>query len=322
LVALAATGIIAAGGAATPAPAPAALQGVGVANVAAKTPKCIKWKKVRGKRVCSKRAAPAPAPVPLPKRGSYRAVTTQNATLTFDVVASDGGVALARVALAEIDETCQPGGWQWITSITLNGQVKVTAAGRFQLAIPVNYDGGKGTLTLTGIIDSLGRASGTITNSAAITSGGRSFSCDSGTVGWTGGTGAGVPQQPQHARPGHYAGTTSQGAAIHFDVVPSGTILLLQNLSIVEVDESCEPGQVSHADTDFSFPGFNGYVDASGHVRLRFFADDGSQPFQLDGLIDAAGRASGTFSDTATVDIDGKSYACKSGTQSWIATST
>jgi hypothetical protein len=135
------------------------------------------------------------------------------------------------------------------------------------------------------------------------------------------GTGAAARPAPQHAKPGHYVGTTAQGARIVFDIAPSGGLLVMNNLTFPELDEDCDPGQVHLALKDFNFSGSSFLVDAAGSMRAVYRSNepDFTRTFTVTGSIGPNGQASGTINDQAAFPYGGTNWSCSSGSVSWTA---
>jgi hypothetical protein len=335
VAALALAATLAAAGSGSTAPTPVrGILGAGFAHGAVVKPaKCLKYKKVHGKRICTKRAKPKPKPKPVPKptppppaptptgppAGAYSGVSAQNASLRFTVA----GTQLTGLTFDELDATCTPGGDEFLLQVQLSGTVTLDTTGRGHAVVPVTTTAGdSGTVTFDVTIDTSGRATGSVALTITVAGAGGPYACSSGAIAWTGGTGAGAPAAPQHARQGHYVGTTAQGAAFVFDVKPSGPFLAMTDLTFPELDEDCDPGQIHLAFKEFHFSLL--YVDARGNMRATLrFDDDASgfhEVFALAGAIDATGRASGTITDSWTFPSGGTTYTCGSGPVAWSAT--
>jgi hypothetical protein len=151
--------------------------------------------------------------------------------------------------------------------------------------------------------------------------------CASGAVTWSAGAGKAATQPAAGAKTGHYAGTTSQGGvALTFDVGPIGGILYAQNISILEIDGSCEPkrnfglGKVSVPNTA-----------VNGHGQLRFFnkvldplSGKVTRTFLFTGTLDGSGHGAGTLVETHHAILDDSGYlpvdySCTSPVVSWSA---
>jgi hypothetical protein len=295
-------------------------------GVGAKPGKCIKWKKKHGKRVCVKRAKPKPKPTgtttttttpatPTAPNGHYSANTSQNTTLQFDL--SNGTVS--KLALTEIDSTCQPGSWLGGNHISLTAQTAtLSPTGTFTVTAPITFtDGSTGTLAINGTVNVSGATSGTLTWSNSYTAGGTAYTCASGTVTWSGGTGATAAPALFGPKLGHYTGITTQNNHIQFDLVVDGNGYLgATNVSVDEIDESCNPA-ANLTVTGFYFGSFPFFVNASGHMHAAFADPD--QTFVLDATIDTSGHATGSLHDSYNIPYAGETFACDSGAVTWTA---
>jgi hypothetical protein len=109
---------------------------------------------------------------------------------------------------------------------------------------------------------------------------------------------------------GHYAGTTSEGSALGFDVAGDGSTLANVTFTVHSrcfiLGTSPElaltiPGPVSiNADRTFSTTFSGGRADLSANGSIQ-------------GSFDVAGNASGTLQATTTVGLDGDSFPCPFG---------
>jgi hypothetical protein len=333
-IALVIAGALATTGAAS---APAPSHPAEVAHFVTKTPKCLKFAKKHGKKVCVKRAkakpkpkptgggdggtttTPTPTPTPTAISGTYTGVSAQNASLQFDL--HDG--TLGSMTVGEIDSTCNPGGWEYALFGTFPVGRSLDDAGKLHASIPVQTSSGdSGTLVVDVTVDTTGRATGSLVLTMNVNDTGGPYTCSSGTVAWNAGTGASAPPAPQHAKPGHYAGTTAQGAAFVFDVAASGSVLVMKNLTFPELDEDCDPGQVHVALKDFNFSGSSFFIDAAGSMRAFYRASDAdfSRTFSITGSIGSNGQASGTINDQEAFPYGGTNWTCASGAVGWSAT--
>jgi hypothetical protein len=322
LIALAVAGLLAA---TTLAAAPLPATGV----TAKVPPKCVKWGKKNGKKVCLKRAKPKVKPKPKPKptppppptqppaptapSGQYATNTSQNSTLKFTV----GSDAVSGFAVGEVDSTCNPGAWLNGNHLTLTGAAKLDANGHFAITFPISFTGGgTGSLQVDGTITTAGNASGTMSYNASFTSNGTAYTCSSGSVTWTGGTGGAAATPPTGPQLGHYVGTTTQNSRIQFDLVVQDGYLSAINVALDEIDESCTPS-ATLALTGLYFGAAPFFVNASGHMRYTY-ADD-SQNFLLEMAIDSSGHATGSANHTVAIPSDGTTYSCASGPVSFTA---
>jgi hypothetical protein len=305
-----------------------ALAGV-VAGTSAAAPArheaCAKTKVVKGKRVCVKQAAPPLAPS---KRGHYTGATAQNAAISFDVVVTGGRVVLRTITVPELDEPCSPGGDVVAFSIAF-GSFPLYPAKSGHVHMNVSFDrgtSGRGTFVLDGTVNAAGKASGTLVDTESLNSNGQTLACTTGTIAWSGGTGAASVKLAPRPQPGHYHGVTSQGASIDFDVVSNGGVLYAQGLAFVEIDESCSPGQVPIALYDVSFGTAPMLVDGHGHLHFVYqqlpssSLDPGGRTFTLDGTLDPQGHAAGTVTDHQVLAEDTGPLTCDTGPVTWSAT--
>jgi hypothetical protein len=299
----------------SPQTAPAAAQ--------AKPTKCLKWKKLHGKRVCVKRAKRKVVPhttttttttttapkAPTFPDGHYSAVTSQNTTFEFDL--TDG---LARdFRVSELDATCDPGAFFTGNKAYLNGTGQLDENGAFASTFLVVFtDGGTGTLNVNGKLTLAGAVAGTFTWTKNYVSGGTSYSCASGSVTWSGGTGASSTKAAGHAV-GHYAGTSAQGSAIHFDVITSNGFGYITQLAFNEIDVSCTAGYIGYA-TDYNAGAYTFFLTASGHMHYASAGTTSS--IAIDAAVDGSGHATGTL----RVTFSQSGVDCDSGPVSWSAT--
>jgi hypothetical protein len=315
LAALALAGVVSVAGVAAPPSADAS-----------RSAACLKWKKQHGKRVCVRRAATlAPS-----KRGHYEGVTAQNAAIAFDVAVVGGKVVLRGLRLPELDESCTPGGDTIAFTNSFGAYALVPDLhGRIQAHFSFDRTGGgRGTFAFDAVVDASGHASGTLSDSESLNMGGVTLSCATGTVKWTAGTGAAVIHPPAPPQQGHYHGVTAQGSSIDFDLGAIGGILYAQNLSFIEIDETCSPGQVSIALYNVSFGSTLMLVDGHGHLHFVFqqaatsSLDPAARSFTLDATFDATGHVFGTVTDESVLaDLTGM-LRCVSGQVAWSATRT
>jgi hypothetical protein len=306
---------------------------VSVAGVAAppsadasRSAACLKWKKQHGKRVCVRRAVTlAPS-----KRGHYDGATAQNAAIAFDVAVVGGKVVLRGMKLPELDETCTPGG-DTIAFSNAFGTYALVPDLHGKVHARFGFDrsgGGRGAFAFDGVVDASGHASGTLSDSESLNMNGVALSCSTGTVRWSAGTGAAVLHPTAPPQQGHYHGVTAQGSSIDFDVTAIDGILYAQNLSFVEIDETCSPGQVAVALYSVSFGSTLMLVDGHGHLHFAFeelpasSLDPTSRTFTFDATIDSTGHALGTVSDQNVLADATGTLSCVSGQVTWSATRT
>ena len=120
-------------------------------------------------------------------------------------------------------------------------------------------------------------------------------------------------------RGGHYAGTTSQGQPIEFDV--AADLNSVTNLTFT-VLLTCQGGGISVIIRDhLSFGPDPWLLDPSKHWGDRFTVTDND--FNGNGVIsgafDAAGHASGTLSLDAVLHLDAGDFSCSSKSTTWSA---
>lgn len=282
--------------------------------------KCLKYKKVKGKRVCAKRA---PAFV----TGHYAGVTSQNAALSFDLGVSGATVTLSKITFVELDNTCDPDVGSLAFASATATKARLDAKGRFHVQLVTQRATGRGVLTVDGVVTAKGAAAGTATDAESENVYGLTAVCSSGGLTWRAGAGAAAVQPAAKAPTGHYHGTTSQagGAGISFDVASVGGILYAQNILIKEIDESCEPNRRNIALSDVTVP--NTPVDGRGKLRFYLKRPDPVSPlamkvFGFEGTIDTSGHGSGTLvdqhheihDDSGYLPVD---YACTTPPVTW-----
>jgi hypothetical protein len=285
-------------------------------------------KTVKGKRVCvakpparqkppTRPKAPALAPS---KRGHYSGATAQNAEISFDVAVVSGRVVLRGITVPELDETCDPGAGAIAFSVSF-GAYALYPNAKGHVHASVSFDrgtAGRGTLVLDGTVSADGRASGTLLDTESLNTSGQTYACSTGTLAWTAGTGVDAVALAPRPETGHYHGTTAQGASIDFDVVSTSGVLFAQNLAIVEVDESCAPGQIPIALYNVSFGAVPMLVDGRGRLHV-VFVDPNVRTLTVDAVLDASGHAFGTLVDRQVIEQGSASLACDSGVVSWNA---
>lgn len=119
-------------------------------------------------------------------------------------------------------------------------------------------------------------------------------------------------------RSGHYAGTTSVGKAISFDVAPD--VKSLSGLRLV-FDVSCQEVPVTLQNQTLDFG--NGRIainpDWSFAVDLSDSDEDGSIRFVFNGSLSAPGSASGTLRLDLAVNTPYGVVHCSTGTLGWSA---
>jgi hypothetical protein len=285
-------------------------------------------KVVKGKRVCVKKApAKKPAGRAPSKRGHYSGATAQNAAISFDIAVVSGKIVLRGITVPELDETCEPGGGTIAFSVAFGAfALHPDAKGRVHTRVSFDRgNAGRGTFALDATVTTAGHATGTLTDTELLNANGQTYACSSGSLSWTAGTGAAAVPLAPRPQPGHYHGTTSQGASIDLDVVSSGGVLYAQSLSLVEVDESCSPGQVPVALYNVSFGAAPMLVDGRGRLHFVFQQDPSSsldtsaRTFTIDASFDRAGHVFGTLVDHQVIPQDGGALTCDTGQVSWNA---
>jgi hypothetical protein len=124
-------------------------------------------------------------------------------------------------------------------------------------------------------------------------------------------------------RSGHYAGTTSQGRPIGFDVAPD--LKSLSNL-IVYVDLTCTevPLILPNNQLDLTGASFPMAPDWSFNVNLPYSDPEGSINLALNGKLSVPGSASGTMRiDFAVNNVPGVGTVhCSTGDMTWSASAT
>lgn len=120
---------------------------------------------------------------------------------------------------------------------------------------------------------------------------------------------------------GHYTGATAQNGAISFDVAIASGKVVLRGITVPELDESCDPGGGTIA-FSVAFGSFPLHPDAKGRVRTSLSFDRGNAgrgTFALDATVNASGHATGTLTDTESLNANGQTYACSTGSLAWTA---
>jgi Calx-beta domain/RTX calcium-binding nonapeptide repeat (4 copies) len=117
---------------------------------------------------------------------------------------------------------------------------------------------------------------------------------------------------------GHYAGTTSQGKPIAFDV--ASDLNSLTNLSF-SVSLTCTgaAGTGVVPDVPISFGPDPWTLDPSKNWGGTFSSSDGVATGSIQGSFDAAGHASGTLQLNAVLHADEGDFNCSTGNVSWTA---
>jgi hypothetical protein len=141
------------------------------------------------------------------------------------------------------------------------------------------------------------------------------------TVTWNAPT---VPPPTSAATPGHYAGTTADNELWAFDIGTDG--LSLTNLQTGQVNESCNPADITLAGGNLSFGGpFPVAVDGSFSINTTLNGTVDGNPSTVTIAITghvSGGSASGTYRDDTSFTYNGTAYGCSSGNQTWTASKT
>ena len=131
------------------------------------------------------------------------------------------------------------------------------------------------------------------------------------------------PDEPPEALPGHYAGQTSQGTDISFDVAANSS--RLENLRTGQINVSCNPpfrlsgGQVGLPWIPIAGDDSFGYA-WTGPSRVGQVTS--TYTLEINGRF-SAGTATGTIRTVLEFTwTDGKAYTCDSGTVTFTATRT
>jgi hypothetical protein len=149
----------------------------------AKAPKCVKWAKRHGKRVCVKRALPPPA---RPLAGRYSGTTSQGSRFFFTVVRQGAATSIEDPYFDELDESCEPSAHLTFTSVGLTGRIPLDAKGRFAAELHGTRDDESSyAFTLKGTLDLHGHGAGTFVERETFLSEGASYDCSTGQQTWT-----------------------------------------------------------------------------------------------------------------------------------------
>jgi hypothetical protein len=119
-------------------------------------------------------------------------------------------------------------------------------------------------------------------------------------------------------RNGRYAGSTSQGKSLSFDISP--TVTSLANLHTY-VDLNCVelPISVPDAELDFAGVSFPIAADWSFNYTDQYSDADGSIKLAFSGKLSMPGNASGTLRIDLAVNTPVGTVNCSTGTVSWTA---
>jgi hypothetical protein len=126
-----------------------------------------------------------------------------------------------------------------------------------------------------------------------------------------------IQNDDRSPHPGHYAGTTSQGKALGFDVAADSASLT--NLSFT-ADLQCSEVPVQIRDAGFTIPG--PIAVASDRTFSGSFSggdSDVSLAGSLQGSFDPLGKGTGTFKVDVTINTDSGPVHCSSGSVTWSA---
>lgn len=148
------------------------------------------------------------------------------------------------------------------------------------------------------------------------------------TGGGGGGGGSNPPPPPPTtgtAPVGHYVGKTADNENWSFDIAGNG--FQLTNLQTGQMNQSCEPPDITLSGGDLTDPGPE-TVNQDGTFSLSFTlngtvgTDASTDTFTITGAVKADGTASGTYKeDTSFTDSSsGTAYSCTTGNQTWTAT--
>lgn len=114
------------------------------------------------------------------------------------------------------------------------------------------------------------------------------------------------------AKDGHYAGTTTQGEPLSFDVVDGGAFLTCLTFKV----DSCAPDDIGLSDEPITITGAFP-IGGGGHFGDTVIGD--GIKAVIDGTVRTAGTASGTLLVDLVVLHDGTDVECSSGDVRWTA---
>jgi Calx-beta domain/RTX calcium-binding nonapeptide repeat (4 copies) len=127
-----------------------------------------------------------------------------------------------------------------------------------------------------------------------------------------------IQNDDRSPHPGHYAGTTSQGKAIGFDVASDSASLT--NLSLT-ADLQCSEVPVILRDFPLMAPGpISVATDRTFGGSFSGSASDVSLSGSLQGSFDPAGAGTGTIKVDITITLETGPVHCSSGNVTWNAT--
>lgn len=230
--------------------------------------------------------------------GYYGGTTSQQAPILVRVTTTSTKAPRASVTY-HLGESCSGG--------------RIFAANGSTRRLPVRRGAFSTTtrgLAVRGTFAAGGAVSGTVQITTIVNDG---TTCSSGSVSWSAGyVGKKAPPPPPTARDGHYAGTTSQGEQLQFDVVQGGRYV--SGLS-TPVDESCPSGPAWYANLPLGAASILGGTFSIGLSLTD--AGGSSSTVSFGGRFDGNGGASGTF--RVATSGGGLGTSCSSGDVSWSA---
>jgi hypothetical protein len=128
------------------------------------------------------------------------------------------------------------------------------------------------------------------------------------------------PPPPPRATPGHYEGRSSFNEAFDLDVSADGNSVV--NLRTGQINESCNPS--AHiSGGNLTAPGpyaiaADGSFSISATITITVGESTGTRTIKIAGRF-AGAAATGTIRTDTTFTLDGTSYVCNSGDQTWSA---
>lgn len=132
------------------------------------------------------------------------------------------------------------------------------------------------------------------------------------------------PPPPAAAVPGHYSGTTADNELWAFDIGADG--LSLTNLQTGQINESCNPSDITLSGGNLSFPGpFLVASDGSFTINATVGGTISGNP--VTGTVTITGKASGgtasgTYREDDSFTYNDTAYSCTTGDQTWTASKT
>jgi hypothetical protein len=132
------------------------------------------------------------------------------------------------------------------------------------------------------------------------------------------------PPPPPAATPGHYQGTTADNELWAFDIGIDGLSLL--NLKTGQMNESCNPADITLSGGNLSFQGpFPVAADGSFAIdKILTGTIDGNPlvaTISITGKV-SGGTASGTYHENDSFALNDTQYSCTTGDQTWTASKT